>query len=211
MSQHCSQPISWLVLEQFVLGELEDHKTHATRGHLAGCDVCQRALKSIETDDVVLPGLVLPPKRVRAVKPRAWFVWGTGLVLAAAILLVLVFSRSQRLPDNRIALKGGGEMVVKLIRARADMIDIDAGSFRDGDRMKLAVTCTVPGEVTLEVAVVQGGETHYPLGARVTAWCGNDVVLPGAFEVSGSEPIRVCVTVVGEPEPACMTVRAETP
>ncbi|MEO8553442.1 MAG: hypothetical protein ABI678_25890, partial [Kofleriaceae bacterium] len=76
-------------------------------------------------------------------------------------------------------------------------------TFAPGDRWKVVVTCA-PGHATpVDVAVVEAGATtvDHPL-TPARAACGNRIVIPGAFELTGRSANRVCVRVAAETEPA---------
>lgn len=199
-------PISWLRLETLALGGDDG----AAREHLESCPACRAALESIEMDRRELRPLRLEVERPR----RRWLRWAIGgsslVAAAAALLLFAVFDRGgdRRGPADRVAVKGGGELVVSLVRERGGQIDEAPASFADGDRFKVAVTCTEPGEVTVEVTVSQGGERFRPLGRRSTLWCGNRALVPGAFSATGAEPITVCVRPEPGSERACVELAA---
>ncbi|MGH7293845.1 MAG: zf-HC2 domain-containing protein, partial [Polyangiaceae bacterium] len=61
MTPRCTaEPISWLRLERYHLGELRGAERQAIADHLAACEACAACLARIEQDDAVaLP--VLPP------------------------------------------------------------------------------------------------------------------------------------------------------
>ena len=87
-------------------------------------------------------------------------------------------------PGPRIAIKGGEELIVSVVR--------EVG----GDRYKVRVTCSAPTELDAEVVVHQDGEASSPLPpARLR--CGNEVVLPGAFTLTSRTPAVVCLAVRG--------------
>jgi hypothetical protein len=57
-----------------------------------------------------------------------------------------------------------------------------------------------------EVTVEQGGEVFRPLEPAAIR-CGNRVPVPGAFSLSGSAPVRVCVSLAGARD--CVSLTAE--
>ncbi len=221
------EPVSWRRLEGMALGERDAPAT----AHLQACAACRSCMEEIRVDVVALPPLRVPEK---IASRWAWLRWGMpafGLAAAAAILLLVVrprggdHGRDER--AERVAtVKGAGEVVVDLVRDRAGAIGMGAGAqtFRAGDRWKVVVTCA-PGAATwVDVAVIEQGSPagpDYPLApARVA--CGNRVVVPGAFELTGSRANRVCAVmgVAGTPARAayvpgegvaCVTVRPEQP
>src|SRR5262249_27417541 len=144
-------------------------------------------------------------------RSRLWPMYGLGLAAIAALLLVFLWPRESVQHPNRIALKGGGELIIHVARARAGVVDSEATSFLDGDSFKVVVTCTTPGLVEFAVSVPQGFEGHRPLGNRVSTWCGNNVALPGAFEVTGTAPVEICVTPAEQITAACITLTRASP
>jgi hypothetical protein len=81
---------------------------------------------------------------------------------------------------------------VSLVRERDGDIAHDPSGFRPGDRFKVLVTCAAADPVTVELTVVQAGDEDRPL-APVQLSCGNRVPLPGAFRITGREPVSICV------------------
>jgi hypothetical protein len=219
------EPVSWLALERAALGDRDG----AVAAHLAACAACRDCLDRLRADVVALP-----PLRVEAVPPRVrWWrlgVAGLGAALAAAVLAIVLIpgddphhGRGDQVAVERVAhVKGVGEVVVGDVRDRAGAIAEDATTFRAGDRWKVVVTCAAPADAWLDVAVIEGagddGRADYPVAAAHVA-CGNRVVVPGAFELTGARPNRVCAVIAaGAPPPrarlrpadaACITVRPE--
>ncbi len=214
-----SEPISWPRLEHFATRN-EDPTVAA---HLAQCAACARCLTEITGDLVALPPLV-----VAAPKPRVRSWWFAVPVLAAAAIAVMVLrpkpvAQLDRLPYVA-TIKGTGEVTLGLVRERAGVIVEDATTFAPGDRWKVVVTCA-PGHSTwLEVSVVEldgAGSTaraDHPLAPTQLA-CGNRVVMPGAFELTGHAANTICVRVsdvegtqagsLAGPDVACLTVTPE--
>ena len=207
------EPISWLRLEQAALGARDG----ATDAHLAACPACRACFDEIRADVVALPPLAIPARTARA----PWWRWAMpamGLAAAAAILVLVLRPRPTAERDT-FAIKGVGDVTVSLVRDRASAIDEGATTFHAGDRWKVVVTCA-PGAATwLDVAVLEQGvrKPDYPLAAAHLT-CGNRVVLPGAFELTGSNPNRVCVYGSADDRPArgsvpddaaCVTVRPD--
>jgi hypothetical protein len=212
------EPVSWLALERAALGESDG----AVAAHLAACAACRDCLDRLRADVVVLP-----PLRVEAVRPRArWWrfgIAGLGAALAAAVLAIVLIppgdhGRPDQVAAERVAhVKGVGDVVVGVVRDRAGAIAEDATVFRAGDRWKVVVTCAAPADAWLDVAVVDDTGAAYPVAAAHVA-CGNRVVVPGAFELTGARPNRVCaIAAAGAPPPrgtlpddaACITIRPE--
>ncbi len=200
-----AEPVSWLRLERHALGEREA----ATVAHLAACQTCRACADAIAADTFELPALrpavVIPLRKKRPL----WQIAAPAFALAAAAVVALVVvSRPPPREADRFAVKGG-ELVLGLVRERAGMIADDATTFRPTDRWKVVVTCP-PGEaVAPSVSVVEVGGSapaDHPL-VDATVACGNRVVLPGAFTLTGLRANQVCVT-IGEAR-ACRTVAAE--
>ena len=188
-------PVSWLRLEQLALGA-EDP---AAREHCEECAVCRGCLDEIRGDTVALPALVVPDKR------RRW-VWLAVPALAAAAIAVIVLRPR---PEDRVTIKGVGEVIVDVVRERDGAITDGARSYRPGDRWKVVVTCPPTHEVSLAVAIREDGADHAdrPL-APTKILCGNRIYVPGAFELTGGKPHRVCVRIEDQAD-ACLTLAPE--
>jgi membrane protein implicated in regulation of membrane protease activity len=216
MSACIGTPISWPRLERHASGPAD-----ATVGlHVAECEACRACLDEILRDVVALP--VLAGAAVTAKRARWWWV-ALPAFAAAALALLLVWPREPKRAGNVALLKGGGEVTLGLVRERAGTIGEDATTFLPGDRWKVVVTCA-PGRGTwVDVAVVEAGAAaataDHPLAAAHVA-CGNRVVVPGAFELTGKVANRVCVRVAADVAPArdllggddtaCITVTPES-
>jgi hypothetical protein len=205
------QPISWLRLEMFAL----DGGDAGVREHVDGCAACRQCLDEIQRDVVALPPLALSPKGTSfgapAPKRHRW--WRIALpafgALAAAAILLLVLRPREPSRDNVAYIKGVGEVIIDVVRERAGVIRTDARSFAVGDRFKVIVTCAPSHEVSLVVAVREDGAQHvdHPLApARIT--CGNRVVIPGAFTLTGNKPHRVCAR-IDDAADACLVLSPE--
>jgi len=138
----------------------------------------------------------------------------------AALALLLVWPRDHQRAANIASIKGVGDVTLGLVRERDGAIREDATTFARGDRWKVVVTCA-PGHGTwVDVAVVEAGtkSADHPLAAAHVA-CGNRVVVPGAFELTGKVANRVCVRIAADVAPArdilggddtaCVTVSPE--
>jgi hypothetical protein len=201
------EPISWLRLETFAL----DRRDTGVRDHVAACAACKQCLDEIASDVVALPPLVVP-----ATKRRAWwhFALPAGLAIAAAAIVVLVIRpRAETEPDNAVRIKGVGVVVIDVVRERAGTIRDDVRTFREGDRFKLVVTCPPDRTAHFEVRVREAGTASIdrPLAPADLA-CGNRVVMPGAFTITGAKVNEVCVDVtgpLGESKSACVQLRPE--
>ncbi|HEX3476187.1 MAG TPA: hypothetical protein VHT91_14275 [Kofleriaceae bacterium] len=222
MTACTGEPISWPRLEQFAL----DPGDPAIAAHLAGCAVCRDCLERIRGDAVALPPLAVPdPPGLRA-RGRTWRRWWLAPVLAAAAAVALVVLRPPPRAGDRIAIKGIGEVVLELVRERAGAISYDARRYAPGDRWKIVLSCPPAADsapspaqmLAIDVSVADGITVDRPLAATRIA-CGNRVVVPGAFTVTGDRNNRVCVRVAAiagraasDPEAgtACATLLPET-
>jgi hypothetical protein len=261
------EPISWLRLERFALGEPDP----AIALHTAACPACRRCLDQIRSDVVALPPLELPAELELAQlswlaqrwrRARRW--WRVrrrchskrsappalrrrwpALVLAAALVaiaalavIVVVVPRDSTSSEHRIAevaagigdfapdltrilrsdslgvvaVKGVGEVRVELVRERAGEVRFDATRFAHRDRWKVIVTCAPSATVWVEVSVNDGVTIDRPI-APAQLRCGNRIVVPGAFTITGIGAHRVCARVAPGPgaqaQAACATVRPE--
>ena len=225
MTACTGEPISWLRLEQFALGPGDP----GIAAHLAGCSVCRDCLDRIRGDAVALPPLVVP--EAPSLRPRrAWRRWWLAPVLAAAAAAVaLVVMRPPPRAGDRVAIKGIGEVALELVRERAGAISYDARRYAPGDRWKVVVSCppaaASPGPgpslapmLSIDLSVADGITVDHPLAATRIA-CGNRVVVPGAFTVTGDRVNRVCARIAAIAGPAapdpdagtvCVTLLPET-
>lgn len=224
-AQRCiGQPLSWLTLERLALAELEGAAARAADEHVAACGACSAALGSIKSDARALPALPpVRPERVEStrdeskdqVRPiasarrRRWAI-GAGVFLAAAAALLLVVIRPTPEPQlsARVRVKGAGVVVMTLVRERDGNVTFDPLDVRDTDRWKLQLTCAPGGTAQSEVVVYQPGESPaVALPAQPFA-CGNNVVIPGAFRITGGAA-TVCVRLV--PRDASLGAPPATP
>lgn len=196
------EPISWLRLEQYALGEAKDHDEIAR--HVAACAACREALAQIESDagvvPVPVPALPPPPSRTAttALRPPAWrravLASGSALALAAAVVLVL--------GHREVGNGGGGVDRVKGVGVGFELVRDDdmllaeaGGTFKDGDRFKALVSCAPGARVRFDLVVYDdaAGLASFPLDVPEDFACGNGVPLPGAFRLRGQTPLRVCL------------------
>lgn len=213
MSACIGTPISWLRLETYAL----DRRDASIAEHLASCPACSASFAEITDDLVALPPLVVPERRTR--RWLAWLVPAMAAAAAAIVLLVIV-RREPRLPDHITTIKGGRQVVLGAVRERAGTIRRDVTGYRAGDRWKLTLTCEPGPFVWVDVAVVDPRSIDHPLAPAQLA-CGNEVVVPGAFEITGRDANVVCVAidpdaipprtppVPGTPGTACITLVPE--
>jgi hypothetical protein len=194
------EPISWLRLERYALSATDT----SVREHVDACEACRHCLDEIQRDVVALPPLHVPAK-------RSWWKFALpalgALAVAAAILFML---RPRDAEQSNIAtVKGVGEVIVDVVRERAGSVRDDVRTFKPGDRFKIVVTCPLAKQVALDVAIRERGAAHddHPL-AQAQIACGNRIVLPGAFELTGDKPHRVCVRIEAQAN-ACLTLSPE--
>lgn len=206
------EPISWLRLETFASGRAD----RAVGEHVAACPACKQCLDEIRADVVALPPLVLP---AAPAKKRAWWTWAVpAFAMAAAAVIALVVFRGRTeetaVRENVVAIKGVGEVVLGTVRERGGVIRQDVRSFAQGDRWKLVVTCPPSANgvmLAVDVTVVEiGGSSTIdrPLVPSQIA-CGNRVVVPGAFSLTGPRANRVCAAIGPERATACVTIAPE--
>jgi hypothetical protein len=201
MTACTGQPVSWLLLERFHLGELQGDARAQVAAHLDECDACRACAESIRAQDALplrpLPAAALTPRARPLAAAAAWLRrhWTAPALAAAAVAVALVIpGRGPRIaafPPPRVALKGG-ELALSLARDRAGQISLAPTTFAAGDRFKALVTCPPPGAPFVEVAVFQGGQASFPLPSAQPIRCGNQVPL-GAFALDGGAPVAVCV------------------
>jgi len=143
-------------------------------------------------------------------------------IIAGAIVLIVLRTRPDAVTREDVAtIKGVGEVILGTIREREGAIATDALAFRPSDRWKVVVTCPPDALTWVDVAVVEVGATtaDHPMAPAHVA-CGNRIVVPGAFTLSGGVN-RVCVRLAAEAAPqrslprpgdagvACVTIRPE--
>jgi hypothetical protein len=212
MTTTCTRdPISWLTLELYQLGELPAPVRARVQGHLEGCAACAACLARIQAEDGADEGA---GARAAARAPaaegqppgprwrrRRW--WITGVVAAAAAGRLLV--AGPRAPRQPPAGSKGADVAVTLVRERAGVVSDDATTFRPEDRFKVLITCASTGPLAWQFAVVQSGRVSLPLGPGGPLACGNRVPLPGAFRLPEPRPAEACLIVL---EPAQQQLRA---
>jgi hypothetical protein len=228
MTACIGEPISWPRLESFALGAPDP----AIASHVAACPACRLCLEQIRGDVVALPPLALPSSSSASLPARSVWRWRRWMApvfafAAAAIVLLVVLARpAPRGTADAIAtlgVKGVGEVTLELVRERGGAIRYDAASYLPGDRWKVVVSCPpsaaspamgpmVGPMVWIDVSVADGVTTDHPL-APAQLPCGNRVVVPGAFTITGDRANRVCAIIAARPGEetgtACLTVRPE--
>jgi len=206
--------VSWLELERFALGELDPERRRGIEAALAADPSLRARLASIEADSRPLPSLPgladdlplpadsgepLPDPDAggEVVVLRRWrpLLGGAALLAAAAAALVVQLpnTASAEFPAPSTTWKGG-ELSLRLDRARAGSVRAGATRFVDGDRIAVRLTCP-PGARPWDLAVYQAGEAFFPLDTADDITCGNLVALPGAFLPTGPDALIVCAAV----------------
>jgi len=201
MSPRCiGEPISWLRLERFHLGELPGREREAVAGHLAVCPACAACLAHLQDDDAhALPPLSVPSRARRNVfslfPVRAAAALG-ALAAGGALVLGLRGNAHRgevehaRVGESRVK---GDAIAFSLVRDDGERVDGTAGVYRDGDRFKAVVTCPPGAHVAFDVVVYDVDGPSFPLEPAPGLACGNDVPLPGAFRLTGDTHETVCL------------------
>ncbi len=192
-------PISWLRLEQYHAKELVEKDAEEIRAHLAECEACTACLAKIVLDDAsALPPLPAPQKKVSFLRRAAPAL--TAFAIAAGILLVIRRAppvgepdASAPAPSVAIARIKGGDVSFVLVRDDESFVAEAGGPYRDGDRFKAVVTCPPGTNATYDLVVYERGDASFPLAAPTQLPCGNAVPMPGAFRLTGTAPLTVCV------------------
>ncbi len=200
----CHEPISWLRLEHYHLGELPPQERALVQSHLQGCPCCATQLQEIEDDARTLPPLPVPLPELSNPWWRRWQL----LVPAAAApafavalaLLVLLPPEQGDIPGSRVAYKGG-ELAIALVRERAGTIQQDPASYIDGDRIKVLIS-TPPGEHSWDLALFQSDEVFFPLQTGTLQ--GRNRAPVGAFRLTGPGDATICALVGAPPERALL-------
>lgn len=197
MTQLSMEPLSWLTLERYALGELPPIEQKRVEQRLAESSEDRACLEEILSDQSELPPLALPPTPVASIATararRARWPYVSG-VLAVAAALALVVLRPSDAPTSRRRVQDGvkgGEVALVLVSERAGE---QPTHFREGDRFKVLVTCPAWLHDPLDVSVFQAGQRYAPLPHVGDFLCGNRVPWPGAFAIDGATPAHVCVS-----------------
>ena len=190
----CHEPISWLRLEHYHLGELPQEERSHIQDHLHDCPHCRAMLADIEDDARTLPPLPLPDTASSPAQPwyrRTFTIFTIGPVMAAAIALLMLFppSPDPQLPGARVAYKGG-ELAIALVRERAGVVKQDPSAYRDGDRFQVLLT-TPPGQHPWDLVVLQDGQAFFPLPTGTTPGGNREPI--GTFTLTGPGDAAVCV------------------
>ncbi|MBN2715834.1 MAG: zf-HC2 domain-containing protein [Deltaproteobacteria bacterium] len=207
MSPNCtSAPLSWLVMEQYHLGELPQSERERVRRHLQSCPGCAKCMDSIENSSIRLKPLPEIPTGFWATLTGKWkWQLSVAAMAAASVLLILLvwpFSQPQSttavpqasLPPALMAYKGG-DLAIGLTRYRNGAVDDNPSRFVDHDAFGVRVTCPPIGEASWDVVVFQGADVYFPYDNQKPLNCGNRIALDGVFEITGQTPTTVCITV----------------
>lgn len=189
MTACIGEPISWLRLERYGLGELASHESEAVAQHLSKCPVCEACYRQIADDVAVplLPRMAAPPPRRRA--RLAWV--GAAGAAAAALLVVWIRGPGLDPPGSHLAVKGG-ELSIELVRLGVDGRMREPTQYHPDDRFKVLVSCPPPWRGVVDVVVYQDDAASFPLDAQTLDECGNRRSLEGAFRIDGTGPATVC-------------------
>jgi hypothetical protein len=214
------EPISWPALERVALGAVEP----AIASHLAACPACQHCLDQIRSDQVALRPLeraaASPVAARRSTRRRRWLAPVVAVAAAAAVAVIVLRPPGAEpgAASGIVGVKGIGEVALSLVRERGGAISYAASHYAPGDRWKLVVSCP-PGAagsaLWLELSVADGISVDHPLPAAQLA-CGNRVVVPGAFAITGQRANQVCARIAaapgsgpGDAGTACVTLHPE--
>jgi len=203
------EPVSWMRLERFHLGEIDGAERTPIAEHLAACEACAACLARIRDDEAValpeLPSLPSLPSRLPVKQRMRGGMVASLAALAAAVTVVLGLHGGVRPGVDRdgqqagtgegprVARVKGGAIAFTLVREDGERMEGPEGVYRDGDRFKAVVTCPPGGHVGFDVAVSEGGRSSYPLPQPVGFACGNEVPVPGAFRLTGGAVETVCL------------------
>ena len=202
MNACIGEPISWPRLERFAM----DRSDASIAAHVEACPACKQCFAEITRDVVALPTLVFAAPRA-----RSWWWFAVPALAAAAIAVVVLRPRPQP-AENIVGIKGVGEVELALVRERGGDILENANAFKAGDRWKVVLTCAPGFATAVEVDVTDAATRHtdHPL-LPTTIACGNRVVIPGAFELTGRAQNRICARIThdNDTETACVTVKPE--
>ncbi len=204
MSNCISQRISWLALEQYRLDDLPSEQRQRIAQHLDQCPACAGDLQKIGDDVRPLKPLTLEDRK-KAFPPLRFSIPAiAGTAIIAAVLLTVLFDRvpqqagSAKIPPHHIEFKGG-ELAMMVARERNGWVEENPSQFAEGDNFTVFLTHSSPEPIHWDVIIEQGGETYFPYTDRPPLAAGNLVPLPGAFRLTGVQPITICVVVGTEP------------
>ncbi len=198
MSACTGQPISWMRLEQYALGELAERERFEIASHLERCSACGECFAAIERMPAPeLSFLDAPVVRLPERRSRSWNAWplwaGAGAALASAAAVLLLLVQPQADPAARRHVKGG-DFALELARLdRAGRVQ-NSTYFAAGDRFKALVTCPPEWRGVVGIVVYQDHHKYEPLPVQELDACGNRLALEGAFSVDGEARALVCAS-----------------
>ncbi len=183
------EPLSWLTLERYALGELGDDERREVEARLAESEQDRACLAEILSDKSELPPLpkVTAIDSARKKRNARWLGLSATLCAAAAALIVLFRPAGNELGDAHVK---GSEVALRLISDRQGPAP---SQFSAGERFKVEVTCPPSLSGALRLIVLQGAEQFEPLPRDASFRCGNLAPWPGAFALDGNQPAEVCV------------------
>lgn len=198
MNACTGQPISWLRLERYALGELPDPERRDVASHLASCPTCracsEQIWKAAAPELPPLPRRIAPAPKRAARSRNTSTVWPIWAALASAAAAILLFLQGPGLePPSRRHVKGG-DFALEIVRVDAATQLQQPTHFAPGDRFKALVTCPPNWRGVAGVSVHQAGKTYLPLPVASLERCGNREPLPGAFVIDGSARALVCAS-----------------
>ena len=197
MTTMCTrEPISWLKLEGYALGDLEPSARQEVEVHIAECAACHISLQSIGADTRTLAPLPeRQPSRTRWL-PQLWAL-GAFAAGAAALLFAIIPHAIRNDTQNHVK---GGDVALVLVRV-SDQGKVDEPrTFAENDRFKALVTCEPGTDWFWDMVIFQGDRVYFPLPAGAQIHCGNRIPLAGAFVLTGAADVRVC-TIYGDTLP----------
>jgi hypothetical protein len=203
------EPISWLRLERYELGELPQGERAQVAEHLQRCPACRACFAEIEAVRE-LPELRLPARRIpqpSAAEPRLrWPLWLTGFAGALAALALLFMPRGGEGPGLEPPASSkrvkGGELALELVRLDAQGRQREPDRFEPSDRFKILLTCPPQLRAHAQAVIYQAGQAYFPLEPQGLSRCGNRIALSGAFQLDGTEPVLVCTAISEAAAPA---------
>jgi hypothetical protein len=196
-----SAPLSWLVMEQYHLGELPPTERERVRQHLEHCPGCAKCMDSIENSSIRLKPLpeVSPGFAASVLRQWKWQMSIAAVAVASAVMLIVVQPFvtqpvSVNVPPASMGYKGG-DLAIGLTRYRNMAVEENPSRFMDGDAFTVRVTCPPIGPVPYDVSVFQGKDVFFPLDNRHPLECGNRIALTGGITLTGDSATTICVTV----------------
>ena len=221
MSACIGEPVSWLRLERYALGELRGDEQRAVAEHLASCAVCRACSEQIARDvreplPLIAAGSSghVAPSGVRA-RPRKLAAAAPWAALVSASLAVWLMLRGPHVPPEAapgmaVSTTKGGDIALMLVRSdRAGRL-LEPTQFAPEDRFKLLLTCAPPLQGPVRVQIYQAGALYEPVPEQALPRCGNRVALSGAWQFDGQAALDVCV-VFSEHVEASRLAQARSP